>query len=85
MKCAKEVATERVFATPHLEWTKGKLTIYREYKTDIQHLAWHFDVYYLEDPEACPNTYAIGGMVYIDAHDGTILGFDMLGCGGGMA
>ena len=81
LKIAKAFATEKVFAAPRLEWTKGKLTIYRVYGTNTHHLAWHFDVYYLVESEACPNTYAIGGMVYVDAHAGTILGFDQLGYG----
>jgi hypothetical protein len=75
MEIAKVFAAEQFFTyggpPEPKDWTTEGLLVMSPYaesgsKTKTQHLAWGFDV-----KHGCA-----GGSVYVDAHDGSILGFN---------
>jgi len=64
--------TERGITPDPSEWESEGLRLYPVRETNTQHLAWIFDVKH----RLAPDSYSIGGGVFVDAHDGTILGFN---------
>jgi hypothetical protein len=81
MEIAKVFAAEQFFAlrggTPEpKDWTTEGLRVMCPYaegyeaEVKIQHLAWGFNVKHRENPDS----FLSGGGVYVDAHDGSILG-----------
>ena len=63
--------TERGITPDPSEWKSEGLRVFQEHDK-AQHLAWVFDVRH----RLAPDSYSIGGGVFVDAHDGTILGFN---------